>query len=92
MASLFGFGGTSIVVNISLNGADSRDKAKLIPSDPSSLAPIYSGQDPVTGTAEIVILPGKKVEHLGIKIELIGQIGIFICAVLLIIQSLKYYF
>ena len=32
-------------------------------------------QDPVTGTADIVIVPGKKVEHLGVKIELIGQIG-----------------
>jgi len=75
MASIFGFGGTSIVVNITLNDAESREKAKLVASDPTSVAPIYMGQDPLVGIAEIVVPPGKKVEHLGIKIELIGQIG-----------------
>ena len=45
MASLFGFGGTSTVVNITLNGADTRAKAKLVHSDPNSaLACIYAGQ------------------------------------------------
>jgi len=29
----------------------------------------------VTGTATILVAPGKKVDHLGIKAELIGQIG-----------------
>ena len=75
MASIFGFGGTSIVVNITLNGAESREKSKLIASDATSMAPVYLGQDPLVGVAEIVVPPGKKVEHLGVKIELIGQIG-----------------
>ena len=38
-------------------------------------------QDPLTGTAEIVLGPGKKVEHLGIKVELIGQIGTRNCTI-----------
>lgn len=29
----------------------------------------------VSGTATVLVAPGKKVEHLGIKAELIGQIG-----------------
>ena len=35
---------------------------------------IYGGQEPVSGTVELSVPPGKKVEHLGVKIELIGQI------------------
>ena len=30
---------------------------------------------PVSGTATVLVAPGKKVDHLGIKAELIGQIG-----------------
>ena len=45
MASLFGFGGSSTSINIKLNGDDSREKAKLIHSDPNSLkVGIYAGQ------------------------------------------------
>jgi len=29
----------------------------------------------VGGVVEVVLMPGKKVEHLGIKIELVGTIG-----------------
>lgn len=29
----------------------------------------------VAGVVEVVLMPGKKVEHLGIKIELVGTIG-----------------
>lgn len=29
----------------------------------------------VSGTATVLVAPGKKVDHLGIKAELIGQIG-----------------
>lgn len=30
---------------------------------------------PISGTAEVIVPAGKKIEHLGIKVELIGQIG-----------------
>ena len=29
----------------------------------------------VSGTATVLVAPGKKIDHLGIKAELIGQIG-----------------
>lgn len=33
------------------------------------------------GVVEVVLMPGKKLEHLGIKIELVGTIGtrVFAC-------------
>lgn len=41
------------------------------------LVPIYSTDEPVKGGVEIKVDPGKKIEHLGIKIELVGQIEMF---------------
>lgn len=38
---------------------------------------IYGGQESVSGTVEISIPPGKKIEHLGVKIEMIGQIELY---------------
>lgn len=36
---------------------------------------LFAGQEAVSGTVEIVLPPGRTVDHLGIKIEMIGQIG-----------------
>jgi vacuolar protein sorting-associated protein 26 len=77
MAQFFGFGGSSTVINIKLNGDDERPKGKLITQDPTSpMVGIYAGSDHVSGTAEVVVQPSKKVEHLGAKVELIGQIDL----------------
>ncbi|CAM9565727.1 unnamed protein product [Phaeothamnion confervicola] len=38
---------------------------------------IFQGNEPVSGTATVLVAPGKRVEHLGIKVELIGQIELF---------------
>ena len=38
---------------------------------------LFVGQETVSGTVEIVLPPGRAVDHLGIKIEMIGQIGGF---------------
>ena len=77
MAQLFGFGGSSIVINIKLNGDDERPKGKLLPQDPNSpMVGIYAGSDHVSGIAEVVVPPNKRVEHLGAKVELIGQIDL----------------
>lgn len=35
---------------------------------------IYNGSEPICGTIEVSAPPGKKVDHQGIKVELIGQI------------------
>ena len=42
--------------------------------DPIEL-PIYSGNENVSGTVDISVPPGKKIEHQGIRIEMIGQTG-----------------
>ena len=36
---------------------------------------VYQGHESVQGICKVVVPSGKKVEHIGIKIELIGQIG-----------------
>jgi vacuolar protein sorting-associated protein 26 len=38
---------------------------------------VYEGQEPVCGTVEITLPGGKKVDHLGIKIEMIGLIELY---------------
>eukprot|EP00606_Chrysophyceae_sp_TOSAG23-5_P000418 GSChrysophyteH2.ASY1.ANO1.325.1 assembled CDS len=35
---------------------------------------IYNGTEPISGSVEVAAPPGKKIEHQGIKVELIGQI------------------
>jgi hypothetical protein len=37
---------------------------------------IFAGQESVSGSIEIMVPQGKKIEHLGVKVEMIGQIGI----------------
>jgi len=74
MASFFGFGGscdvaiqfkdeTSLPQVLVRNEQDQEEKLYLI-----------TGKDTVAGNVNITLNKGKKVEHIGIKIELIGQI------------------
>ena len=35
---------------------------------------LFTGADPIVGQVHVNVKPGKKVEHIGIKIELVGQI------------------
>jgi vacuolar protein sorting-associated protein 26 len=67
---------TNPVITINFTGQDSRMKKKIRVQggDPIEL-PVYNGQENVAGTVEIAIPPGKKVEHQGIRIEMIGQTG-----------------
>lgn len=37
--------------------------------------PIFTGFDDVAGTVYVKIPPGKRLEHQGIKVELVGQLG-----------------
>lgn len=66
---------TNPVVSFSFNGASSRPKKSVrMPGAESQELLIYGGQESVSGTVEISAPQGKKIEHLGIKIEMIGQI------------------
>jgi len=37
---------------------------------------IYASEDPIVGSIKLNVKPGKKIEHKGIKVELIGQIEV----------------
>ena len=39
--------------------------------------PLFTGKETISGTVVVTVPKGKKYEHLGIKIELVGQIGTF---------------
>jgi vacuolar protein sorting-associated protein 26 len=41
------------------------------------LVPLFLGQESVVGEVRIDPVPGKKVEHTGVKIELLGQIELY---------------
>lgn len=49
--------------------------------DPAGL-PVYSGFSSVQGVVSIAIPRGKKLDHTGIKIELLGRVGM--CYILLL--------
>lgn len=39
--------------------------------------PVYTGTDKVEGTLSLTLPQGKKLDHLGIKVELIGRVEMF---------------
>jgi vacuolar protein sorting-associated protein 26 len=41
----------------------------------TDIVPLYQGVDTVSGVVVVNVNPGKKLEHVGIKVELVGQIG-----------------
>ena len=40
---------------------------------------LYTGKDAVCGVVKVIVPPGKTLDHTGIKLELIGQIGALFC-------------
>ncbi len=75
MSSFFGFT-TNPSVSILFNGEKTRPvkKMKQLGQQAEEIV-VYSGQETISGTIEVGVPIGKKIEHLGIKIEMIGQIG-----------------
>lgn len=69
-----GFGGTPLDVNIILSNQDQL-KQVIGKNEQNEVEPLFllTANDNVAGTVQIKY-KGKKVEHLGIKVELIGQI------------------
>ena len=49
------------------------------PNDPDSIKkiPVYTGTDTLSGTCKLTLPQGKKLEHLGLKIQLLGQTELF---------------
>ena len=73
MASLFGFG-PSAKLEITLDDQEGRQTylAKSHEKPAGEALPIYSGDDKVSGKVKVILPPGKKLEHLGIMVELRG--------------------
>lgn len=75
MASLFGFTvNPTIIINFDNQSSRAVKKMRIPGQQPEDII-VYSGNENISGTVEVSIPLGKKVEHFGIKIEMIGQIG-----------------
>jgi vacuolar protein sorting-associated protein 26 len=74
MASFLGsvFGG-SCDVNIKFNGQENRKRVLAKTEEGQEEQVLFTGREDVAGEVSIS-LKGKKVEHMGVKIELIGQV------------------
>jgi hypothetical protein len=75
MQSFFGFG-ASPKVELELSDTTERrmKKVDMVDGPPQHLF-IFDGKEVLRGSVVITVPPGKKLEHLGIKVELKGSIG-----------------
>ena len=81
MASLFGFG-PSAKVEIELAGKADGEKRETIKVDGGAdntkmELPIFTHGESIEGTVRVVLPPGKKMDHIGIRLEIIGIIDLF---------------
>eukprot|EP00457_Paulinella_chromatophora_P011421 gb/GEZN01011561.1/.p1 GENE.gb/GEZN01011561.1/~~gb/GEZN01011561.1/.p1 ORF type:complete len:345 (-),score=54.64 gb/GEZN01011561.1/:115-1089(-) len=72
--AFFGFG-SACDIEIEFKGQDKLSMIE-IKNENSEPEPIYlfSGKDPVAGKVSVRVPKGKKIDHMGVKIEVIGQI------------------
>lgn len=75
-ASLFGFVGASPTIHIALADEGTRKRVPVTVGGKTNELFLFMAQDDVRGTVTIEPPKGKsRLEHMGIKIELIGRIG-----------------
>ena len=74
---MFSFVSNPASIYIKFNGGETRAKKSIkingVSRNEEML--LFLGQESVSGTVEVVLPHGKMIDHLGIKIEMIGQIG-----------------
>lgn len=67
---------TNPTITITFDNQEARAKKSFKLSDKETLdIPIYNGQENISGVVDVIVPPGKKIEHQGIRIEMIGQTG-----------------
>ena len=67
---------TNPTIAITFEGQETRQKKTLkVQGGDPVVVPVYSGTEIVGGVVDISMPPGKKIEHQGIRIEMIGQTG-----------------
>ncbi|KAI8853351.1 vacuolar protein sorting-associated protein 26-domain-containing protein [Chytridium lagenaria] len=77
MASLFGLG-TSADIEVVLSGEDQRKQVEVkVDKEKKAKFPLYFDGESVSGKVLVRVKDGKKIEHQGIKIELVGHIELF---------------
>lgn len=77
MSSIFSFS-SSPTINITFGDQDSRPKRTFkTPGQETVAIPVYNGNEAISGKVDVIVPSGKKFEHLGIKVEMIGHIGIY---------------
>ncbi len=74
MAFLFA---PAAAIKITLDGAEDRKLYEVVSDNNTEKLPLYVANETVSGVINIVP-SGKKLEHQGIKVEFIGQIGAYI--------------
>ena len=65
--------GSKPFVSIRLDGADSKPVKEILGKKGPYMVPVYNTTEPISGQVEVRTL-GKKLEHQGIKVELLGTI------------------
>lgn len=75
--SFFGFG-KSAAIRIEFDDEAALPKRRMEGGDgKEQMMPIFEGREPVRGRVFVDMPKGKKVEHLGVKIELIGVVEMY---------------
>jgi len=74
MSMLGGLFGSVCTIDVTLDAEPNRKTAPLGRDRKGERAYIYTDGEDVSGTAVISVRPGKKVDHQGIKVELVGQV------------------
>jgi hypothetical protein len=67
---------TNPIITITFDNQEARQKKNFKLSDKETVEiPIYNGQEIVKGVVDVQVPAGKKIEHQGMRIEMIGQTG-----------------
>eukprot|EP00002_Diphylleia_rotans_P034544 TRINITY_DN742_c0_g2_i10.p1 TRINITY_DN742_c0_g2~~TRINITY_DN742_c0_g2_i10.p1 ORF type:complete len:221 (+),score=44.92 TRINITY_DN742_c0_g2_i10:148-810(+) len=78
--SLFGFGGAPCQVQYEFEDGLDKPHTRLFKfergSESESL-PFYHSNETIKGRVSVILNQGKKIEHAGIRLELVGQIELF---------------
>ncbi|CAD8058956.1 unnamed protein product [Paramecium primaurelia] len=77
MASLLNMVQGQPIIEVTLDGIETRKHTRFVDKQLGVLKlPVYTGDDDISGVVEVKMNKQKKIEHLGIRIELVGRIEI----------------
>ena len=76
MTSFFNFAAQPVDVDIRLEREEDRRQVEVkVDKDRKEMCPVYYDGESVVGTVSVRVKDGKRFQHDGIRIELIGSIG-----------------